>query len=793
MASSTFPGIRGPGPRVAAVLAGAALLFLAAGLLQLRRSDELFRETSALQHLLFARVAPLSDARALLRESEADLRALRHFPPEDRARVLAATVQELRDNRRALTAALGSYASLSPDSLGRGGDAELWAAVHGGGGAALRVQEKSAVARLRVALVRLDSLSARIVAGEQTPVGMIDYAVGEAAEPLAELVALNRHYAEQAEVHLADERRRLGREALALFGVVVALTGGAGLLLGRALAREARALADLSRCVAEGQPAPAAEGPSGGDLGTVAADLRRIAERVRARDEEVRALHAELAARAREMQEAARASAYKTWFIGHVSHEFRTPLSSIIGFTSFLHTADRNLPESRRSEYLGIILRNARHLLHVINDILNLSKVEAGTLEVTLGPLYTTEVIMGVVTALRPQAEERSIRLRFADHSHHLVRADAGRLRQVLFNLMENAIKYSPEGSEIDVHVTSDPRRIRIEIVDRGPGIPRELQPKLFKEFSRIQPRGAKVAGAGLGLALSRRLVELMDGEIGVVSAPGEGSTFWVELPAAGEILAAGEAEATLPGPAGRARVETVAVVDDDPDIRTYAFTILRHAGYPVVADDGEPGVGERLAAAAPGLILLDLNLRERTGGEALAELRATPGLARVPVVAFTAAARDELGPHGEIPGFQGYLAKPVEPDTLVETVDGLLATSTPEERKERVDPMHETSPAGPDDFLAPLRARFRSGLPDRLRALEEFLARGDADGFTREAHKLKGAAAGYGFIGLSEAAAAAEEALRGGAGLHGEGAVKELLERLRETTAQEPHFQSGT
>ena len=720
MDGTTSPGLSGRGPRVAAVLAGLALVFLAAGLFQLRRFDGLFRETAALQHLLFSRVTPLGDARMLLHQSESDLRVLRHFPPEDRTRVLAATVNELRENRRALEAALGSYADLSADSLSGGSDAGLWAAVHGGGGRVLRLQEEGAAARLRVALARLDSLSARIVAGEQTPVGSIEYAVSEAAEPLAQLVALNRHYAEEAEAHLVEERRRVTRSALWLFGAVAALTCATGLLLGRALARER-------------------------------------------------------AAYEAELRETARASAYKTWFIGHVSHEFRTPLSSIIGFTSFLHASDRTLPEGRRMEYLDIILRNARHLLHVINDILNLSKVEAGTLELTLAPLYTTEVVAGIVTALRPMAEERGLRIRFTDESQHLARADAGRLRQVLFNLLENAIKYSPQGTEIEIRVTSDPRRVRIEVADQGPGIAPEVQPRLFKEFSRAQPRGARVAGAGLGLALSKRLVDLMEGEIGVDAAPGEGSVFWVELPAGGELLGPHETEVVAVGPTGRARVETVAVIDDDPDIRAYVFTILRHAGYPVVADDGEPGVGARLLPAAPELVLLDLNLRDRSGFDALAELRASPVLAKVPVVAFTASSGADVAQRVERSGFRALLLKPVEPETLVEKVDSILGSLAAPHPPAAPEP-----PPGEADYLAPLRAKFRSGLPDRLRALEEARGRTDAEGFAREAHKLKGAAAGYGVRELSAAAAAAEEALRREGGSLDDPAVEALLQHLR-------------
>ncbi|HYW05365.1 MAG TPA: HAMP domain-containing sensor histidine kinase, partial [Longimicrobium sp.] len=156
--------------------------------------------------------------------------------------------------------------------------------------------------------------------------------------------------------------------------------------------------------------------------------------------------------------------------VGHVAHEFRTPLSSILGFASLLADED-DLTGERRDEYLGIILRNARHLLHVVNDILNLSKVEAGTLEVTLGAVSAGEVAEAVADSLRTVAGERAITLRLTDDAPRMVRADAGRLRQVLLNLMDNAIKYSPRGSAVEVVVRGDDRAVCVEVTDHGPGV----------------------------------------------------------------------------------------------------------------------------------------------------------------------------------------------------------------------------------------------------------------------------------------------------------------------------------
>lgn len=452
------------------------------------------------------------------------------------------------------------------------------------------------------------------------------------------------------------------------------------------------------------------------------------------------------------LEEAERSSEEKTRFIRHVSHEFRTPLSSIIGFAALLQREGEALDPELKAEYLEIVLRNARHLLHVVNDLLNISKVEAGKLEVTLAPVRVPDVVAAVLTALRPQAQEREIRLRLEDGGAPPALADSGRLRQVLFNLLENAIKYSPPGAEVVVRARFADGEVRMEVEDRGPGIAKRDQARLFKEFSRVNPPGTRVIGAGLGLALSRMMTEAMRGRIGVESAPGRGSTFWVALPAAAVPASPGPAPVRDAPP--RPRTEAVAVVDDDPDIRAFATAVLGRGGYRAVADDGTPGVGARLASSEPSLVLLDMHLGGRSGRDALGELRAQPALAAIPVLTFTAGGQDE--PVGD--GFAGRVSKPVEPDALLAQVDAVLESFAAASAAE--------PGAEDDDFLAPLRARFRAGLADRLRAIESARAAGDRETLRRELHKLRGAAGGYGFDALADAAGEAEAAVRAGEGV---------------------------
>jgi CheY-like chemotaxis protein/anti-sigma regulatory factor (Ser/Thr protein kinase) len=469
----------------------------------------------------------------------------------------------------------------------------------------------------------------------------------------------------------------------------------------------------------------------------------------------------EEALRAR-LREAEEASAGKSRLIRHVSHEIRTPLSSIIGYAALLEVAGERLAPEARAEYLGVVVRNARHLLHVANDLLNISKVEAGTLEVSLAPVHAGEVAAAVVLALQPQAVERGVEVRLEEGDAPPTHADSGRLRQVLFNLLENAIKYSPPGSAIVVRTRAAADGVRVEVEDRGPGIARRDQARLFKEFSRVNPPGMRVVGAGLGLALSRMLAEAMNGRIGVESQPGRGSTFWISLPAAASAPAVARAIATA-RPA-RARGECVGVVEDDADFRGYARAVLERAGYRVAEDAGRPGVGARLAGTAPTVVLLDLHLEGRAGSEVLAELRREAALAKTPVVAFSA---DDL-PDPAAVGFAGRIGKPVEPGELVAAVDAAVEDALRQARQEEED-----------DFLAPLRARFRAGLPERAESIRAAWRAKDPERLGRELHKLRGAAGGYGFDALSDAAAMAQAALGGADETR---AVDVLLDALERT-----------
>ncbi|HEX2091410.1 MAG TPA: ATP-binding protein [Longimicrobiaceae bacterium] len=744
----------------------AVATFATLTLFQIRAFDQVARDTARVERLLASASADLRVAQTGLLTIAAELRRLRAVPPAEppvylipMIRKHRAEVERALDRYAARTAVRGTPAS-APGLRTREG----------------RATERAALAEARAGLGALDSLIALAARREPIPVGSVDYAVGSVSVPVTRLMDLDRAAADQLRGDM--EARRSATRERALLGLLLAvgLVAGSGLLLARSVARVQQRL--LSALASLSEPDVQAASFRDADLVVPGAGeaLARGAERFREEREEAQTLRERMAAQELRIAELERTSEYKTWFIGHVSHEFRTPLSSIIGFTSLLVAEHTQLADAKRAEYLDIVLRNGRHLLHVINDILNLSKVEAGTLEVTPTPLYTAEVITSAVTSLRPQAEERKIDVRFTDASKHLILADAGRLRQVVLNLLENAIKYSPPNRDVDIRVTSDPSRVRVEIRDRGPGISEEDRWRLFKEFSRIKLEGVKVSGAGLGLALSKRLVELMGGHIGVNSRPGEGSTFWVTLPSAGEIPSSVPPQTGAAARPARSRGEVIAVVDDDPDIRAYAAAVIQRSGYRAVVDPGSEGLAGRLAPEEPALVLLDLNLENRSGIEALAEIRGNERLRQVPVVAFTAATGGEEMRRFREAGFRKFLRKPLEPDALVQAIDEMVSEFSP-----------PGSEPPEDDYLAPLRERFRAGLTQRLQAMEALREQEDTVGLAREVHKLRGAAMGYGFAELSESAGEAEEALRAEGGSPSDPRVASLLHRLREMVGESP------
>lgn len=577
-----------------------------------------------------------------------------------------------------------------------------------------------------------------------------------------------------------------------------------GALLTGALEGRTAGLARAAQAWAAGTPVPFDDGPKD-EFAPLAAALNTVQLQQAAREQ---ALRAELEAARAETERAREAAAQTSRFVSEVSHELRIPLTSILGFAELLTEDWDWLVEEDRRRYVDIIERNARHLLHVVSDLLNLAKADAGMLEVSVGAVEAREVVEAAIASLRPRAAAQGVALALRVEGPTVARADWGRLRQVVLNLLDNAIKYSPPGGRVEVRLRGGPNRVVLEVADQGPGIPPERQDRLFLPFSRLHPGGRQLPGAGLGLALVRRLVDLMGGRVGVRSAPGQGATFWVELDSGLGLAPAPRPDRERAIPPSSHPGAVVAVVDDDPDLRTFVAQVLRHAGLRVVIDGAEDreALVARLAEARPNVVLLDLRLGGIEGAEILAALRRRPELRRAPILAFTAALTDGQRHALLAAGFDGLLPKPIAPAALVQAIDAVLRSgprTVPSSVPSAPEPLGEVpaSDAGvprpavdlgaavAGDPLAAIRAKFIAGLADRAAALEAAAQRDDRAALARELHKLKGAAASFGEPALAQAAAAAEAALEGAQTDWQAALARTLLEieRVRQSESAHP------
>jgi CheY-like chemotaxis protein/nitrogen-specific signal transduction histidine kinase/HPt (histidine-containing phosphotransfer) domain-containing protein len=396
---------------------------------------------------------------------------------------------------------------------------------------------------------------------------------------------------------------------------------------------------------------------------------------------------------------AEKANLAKSNFLSSMSHELRSPLNAILGFAQIL-SSDDPPPSPSQRESIEPILHAGWHLLSLINEILDLAQIESGRLALSVKSISLGEIMLECQAMMEPQGRGRGISLTFPRfEAPCFVDADRTRLKQVLINLLSNAIKYNKENGEVlvvcDLYPAegSDQRRIRISICDTGPGLSPDKVAQLFQPFNRLGQETGAQEGTGIGLALSKRLVELMGGAIGVESTPGSGSVFWFDLKlAVAPALAADNvrypafasrqvhdsASATAPQYNGDA-MRTVLYVEDNPaNLKLIGQIIARRANSRLLtATDGESGI--KLARTHhPDVILMDINLPGISGIEALQSLREDPATADIPVVALSANAMPDDIEKGQVAGFFRYLTKPINIDDFSDALDSAL------ERRER-------------------------------------------------------------------------------------------------------------
>jgi PAS domain S-box-containing protein len=378
---------------------------------------------------------------------------------------------------------------------------------------------------------------------------------------------------------------------------------------------------------------------------------------------------------------AEKANLAKSEFLSSMSHELRSPLNAILGFAQLI-SSDSPPPTASQSASIDQILHAGWYLLELINEILDLAQIESGRLALSSEPTSLAEVMSECQAMIEPQGQKRGIKMTFPRFDVAcFVNADRTRLKQVLINLLSNAIKYNQPDGTVVVEAgcaTGAPERVRISVKDTGAGLPPDMLGQLFQPFNRLgQERGAE-EGTGIGLVMSKRLVELMGGEIGVESTVGLGSVFWFELNAdAAPQLAADSAEpaASPQAPVRQcAALRTLLYVEDNPaNLKLIEQLIARRPDMRLLsATDGNRGI-QLARANQPEVILMDINLPGISGIEALRILRDDPATARIPVVALSANAMPRDIEKGLQAGFFRYLTKPIRVNEFMQTLDAVM------------------------------------------------------------------------------------------------------------------------
>jgi nitrogen-specific signal transduction histidine kinase/CheY-like chemotaxis protein len=405
-----------------------------------------------------------------------------------------------------------------------------------------------------------------------------------------------------------------------------------------------------------------------------AADLRLRNARV---EEEVRQRSMEL----REAKEAAdKANAAKSEYLSRMSHELRTPLNAILGFAQLLELED--LGEEQR-ENLHFILSAARHLLALINEVLDIAAIEAGRLPLSLEPVAVADVVAETVSLIRPLADQHQVLLVSPSQEFQVhVLGDRQRLKQILLNLLSNAVKYNRQGGRVELECSpAEGDRLRLEVLDTGPGIAPEAIDQLFVPFERLGVEESGVEGAGLGLPLSRRLAEAMGGTLEVATTVGQGSRFWVELPVAEGQVERAERKQELEMPAApepESPLTVLYIEDNLSNLQLVERVLSRRPGVRLISAM-RPQLGLELAAEHdPDLILLDLHLPDMPGQEVFRRLQAEPRTAQVPVVVLSADARPSLIDELLGQGVRAFMTKPLDVKELLELLNTIATERAP-------------------------------------------------------------------------------------------------------------------
>lgn len=387
-------------------------------------------------------------------------------------------------------------------------------------------------------------------------------------------------------------------------------------------------------------------------------------------------------------QEAEYANNAKSEFLARMSHELRTPLNAILGFGQLLQLTGKNLDDEQR-QGVEQIMQGGQHLLHLINEVLDIAKVDAGQMEVDIEPVLLNDALANALILVQPLADIGGVTIRSAadEISSRYIQADQLRLKQVLVNLLSNAVKYNHAGGEVRIDcieptvtdAASAQHMLRIAISDTGTGIKQQDQAKIFEPFQRLSVHDANIEGTGIGLTICKKMVELMGGQIGFDSTYGKGATFWFELPLSSDSGIEEQRHGTLalsPSPAhSTAPAKTILYIEDNPAnfklVRQLLEQVTAHALLSAI--NAEEGI-EIARDRQPDMILMDIDLPGMDGFEALEVLKADALIRHIPVIAVSAHAMLEQVEKGKSVDFVDYLTKPINIAELLQAIDKIAA-----------------------------------------------------------------------------------------------------------------------
>jgi signal transduction histidine kinase/DNA-binding response OmpR family regulator len=371
-------------------------------------------------------------------------------------------------------------------------------------------------------------------------------------------------------------------------------------------------------------------------------------------------------------EELERSSKFKDQFLSTMSHELRTPLNAVLGFSDLLGEDRYGSLNDKQRRYVNHISTGGKHLLRLINDILDLSRIEAGRLQLTIETVRVDTSLSEACDTLQPLASKKNHSLIKHPAPGLSVRADGTRLKQILMNLIGNAVKFTPDGGTIELAAKKIDDHVRLEVRDSGPGIPPDEQKRIFEAFYRLTQNAKAAEGSGLGLAITQRLVELHGGKLGLESEPGRGSCFFFTLPLVPSVEPRVEIETA--DEHVRRSVAKVLVVEDDRVAATLLETQLVSAGYQVILCTEPARAVEMAAELQPSAVTMDIVMKPINGWQILTALKSDRRTAQIPVIVVTIVDQPSTG---ALLGADEYVVKPVEKLVLLSAVDRCLRRSS--------------------------------------------------------------------------------------------------------------------